>query len=187
MYCNIDLRYGLPLLLNLTSFLLLTPTTPSAFWDQQDFGFSKIFQYPLLMIPLFVVAFIILLLLVTSFELPLNIEPLRLRVGHFSGYFAVLLCVSIIFSPPVFCLVYIILMIMSPWHQLFFELFKCIFRGFHHMLQSMPTLVIICISQRGENTRLSQHEEDDANMNGLELNDGSRNEAREVNHGPNLV
>lgn len=145
MYCYIDLRYALPPLVNM-SFLLLTSPTDS--WDK-DHGFiSKILQYPVLVILLFVVAILILLLLFTSIALPFIVQPVRLQIGNFSGHVATMLLVAIIFSPPLFWFLYLVLIITSPWHRILCKLFKCIVQWFYHNLRSIPPLIIVCITQR---------------------------------------
>ncbi|KAL5767284.1 hypothetical protein ACOSQ2_014067 [Xanthoceras sorbifolium] len=149
MQCQMDMRYVLPLIINLC-FLFFTPTKnvspySSSSWDQEN-GFNNILQYPIL--KFLVLAIVVLLTLYISIKISLNIDSIRLQTGDFSAAVAILLLASFIFSLPIFLLVYLVVILVSPWHRMIFKLFRQFFSCFHQTLQSLYTLTIIRVITR---------------------------------------
>jgi hypothetical protein len=132
----VDLRYVFPPLINLTLRVLI----PQAKYRAQDPNFHG---------EIFVMAcdlslvIAILLFLFTSVKLPLtlSVDSLRLRSGDFSGPLTLSLMASLFFPLSLFWLVFLMLLIVSPWYEM---LLNWIF----HTLQAIPALIITCIPQR---------------------------------------
>ncbi|KAL5748359.1 hypothetical protein ACOSQ2_025656 [Xanthoceras sorbifolium] len=153
MHFSIDLRYLFPPLVNIFLFIFLTSQGGSSFyyWDQDDA--VDILQYPILKLPFFILAVLLLLFfLFTSIKLPLTAEPLRLRAGNFSALLAVAILASIILPPSLYWFAYLLLIIISPWYRIMWSLFKQFFSWLRQILQSIPTIFITCVTQNQENS-----------------------------------
>lgn len=142
----IDLRYLCPPLINLFTFLIFT--------SHHEVPYKvDILHYPILIsVALLMLAIIVLLsFLFTSIQLPLIVRPIRLSIGNFSLVFAITLFSSIIFSPSLFWVVYLLLIVVSPWFQILQSHLKLLIDWLCEYLQSFPAVFIVCFPQNGVN------------------------------------
>ncbi|XVF85870.1 hypothetical protein PTKIN_Ptkin17bG0152700 [Pterospermum kingtungense] len=111
----------------------------------------------------------LLLFLFVSAQLELIQHPLtlqyriRLRItGGFSIAFTSSFLASLFFPPPLFLYVYLLIVFSSPWHGLFFEIFKQILGWFSGVLQSTPIyeITIITVNHEGPNRVPLQEDEE---------------------------
>ncbi|WRX15255.1 hypothetical protein QQP08_007742 [Theobroma cacao] len=150
-----DLRFGVPAVLNLT-FLLFFSTQPgSEMWDWNlIISIILVHQFSFLELAFLVICVMFLLLfLFTSAEVPLILHPIRFRrsAGAFSIGLTISLVASIFFPPSLFWPVYLLVVVFSPWQGMFFDLFKHFLGWFSGTLQSVPTY-FITITQNEESS-----------------------------------
>ncbi|KAB1215709.1 hypothetical protein CJ030_MR4G004747 [Morella rubra] len=88
-----------------------------------------------------------LLFLSISIKLPLTMEPIRLRVGDFSGFITVSFFVSIICPSSLFWLSFSMILAVSFWDTMIWDMLKHFMNWFIHTLRSLPILIILCITQ----------------------------------------
>lgn len=150
MFFTIDLRYTIPLLINLT--LLLLQKSQVKPWDQNCA--SETHLHTTLKMTTLLLAIVILLFLFTSIKLQLDVlvttRPICLRAGDFSGAVAISLLASFIFPPPHFFVAYFLIICISPRYGLLLNPFKHFFGWLYRAMQAIPTLIIICSTQQPE-------------------------------------
>ncbi|EOY01797.1 Uncharacterized protein TCM_011612 [Theobroma cacao] len=158
-----DLRYGVPPILNLM-FLLFFSTQPGPGMWNSNLNISSILvhQFSFLELAfLFLAVMFLLLFLFTSVEVPLILQPIRFRLG--AGVFSIALTVSLVaslfFPPSLFWPVYLLVVLFSPWHGMFFDLFKHFLGWFSGALQSVPTY-FITITQNEESSTSAPLQDD---------------------------
>ena len=102
---------------------------------------------PLLMISYYqlLLAIVVLVFLSTSVNLPLTVEPVCLLTADFSAPLTLSFLASLIFRPPLFWLVFAMLVIMSPWYRMFLDQLKHFMCWSNNALQTIPAFIIICI------------------------------------------
>ncbi|XVF85868.1 hypothetical protein PTKIN_Ptkin17bG0152500 [Pterospermum kingtungense] len=86
----------------------------------------------------------LLLFLFTSIEVELPITPngISFRIdGGFSIAFTSSFLASIFFPPSIFWAVYLLIVLSSRWHALFFDIFKHFFQSFSGVLPSGTCVV----------------------------------------------
>jgi hypothetical protein len=107
-------------------------------------------------------AIAILVFLFTSVKLPLTItvEPPQWRAGDFSSPLTLSFLASLFLPSPLFWFVFPMLVILSPWYGIIVDLLKRFILWFSHILQAIPTHIIICVTQRPRDDH-EPHEEAD--------------------------
>ncbi|XVF03261.1 hypothetical protein REPUB_Repub04eG0246000 [Reevesia pubescens] len=133
-----DLRYIIPPAVNLIIFLFVSPLNGNpmvASLLEQKFSILELAFVILAMM-------FLLLFLFTSVELPLTLNPIRFLTGTFSIALTASLLASLFFPPSLFWSLYFFIIISSPWHDMFFYLFKQFFQWFLRALQLLPTYSI---------------------------------------------
>ncbi|WRX16111.1 hypothetical protein QQP08_008598 [Theobroma cacao] len=158
-----DLRYGIPPILNLIFFFCLTSQTSPREWSWNLVVSSTlVHQFSILELAfLLLVLMLLILYLFTSAEVPLNLNAIRirLRVGDFSIALTTSLVASLFFPPSLFWPVHILFVFSSPWHGMFFDLFKHFLGWFSAALRSVPTYFII-ITQNEESSTSAPLQDD---------------------------
>ncbi|KAH7832944.1 hypothetical protein Vadar_001640 [Vaccinium darrowii] len=136
--CNLDLRFVVPALVNLT-LSFLQHHQPILDINLDNWFFS------------IVIILTLIVFLFTSVKLPLSVitHPIRVRAGDFSSLLVISLLGSIFLPQPIFWFGYVITICVSPWHG-FLSAF--LFR-FWNILRAIPVLMITCIVHNHE-----QHE-----------------------------
>ncbi|KAG5547502.1 hypothetical protein RHGRI_013257 [Rhododendron griersonianum] len=92
---------------------------------------------------------ILMLFLTTSIKLPLSVTAERIRVepGDFSFSVAILLLGSVSLPQPLFWFGYIVIIGLSPWHGVLFQLLVGFLFWIWGILRGIPVLIITCIVQ----------------------------------------
>ncbi|KAL9438934.1 hypothetical protein AB3S75_024579 [Citrus x aurantiifolia] len=147
MVSNIDLRFTAPPMLSL--FLLVF--NPS----------NETFLFPVLNIPatdhersllfravaMLFLAILTLFFLLTSLKIPLNVSlevlPIHLRFGDFSGPLALSVLASLLLPTPRFCIAYFVCICISPWFHALINTLSGFCSWFFQLLQSIPTFVVV--------------------------------------------
>ncbi|XVF85872.1 hypothetical protein PTKIN_Ptkin17bG0152900 [Pterospermum kingtungense] len=140
------LRWFLPPVLNLIFFAFLSPL-------DRKLLVSSFFAQHVSTLELAVVilaVMFVLLILFTSAELRLTLTAIRFRTGVFSIAFTASFLVSLFFSPSIFWSVHLLLIFSSPWHAMFFNIFKQILRSFSGDFQLVPATWIMNITRTDE-------------------------------------
>ena len=107
-------------------------------------------------------AFLLLVFLFTFIRLPLTVHPeLTVRAGCFSGPLICSLLASIILPPPLFWVVNLLIVITFPWHEMLWNLQKCILNLFYRSLQCIPAFFISCIVRQQDNDN-NNNQDDEA-------------------------
>ncbi|KAF7142390.1 hypothetical protein RHSIM_Rhsim05G0045300 [Rhododendron simsii] len=134
---NLDLRLVVPALINLTLFLL-QHHQPGYLTDLNMDLNSWFFSIVILM-----------LFLTTSIKLPLSVtaEPIRVQPGDFSFSVAILLLGSVSLPQPLFWFGYIVIIGLSPWYGVLFQLLVGFLFWIWYVLRGIPVLIITCIVQ----------------------------------------
>ncbi|KAG5547500.1 hypothetical protein RHGRI_013255 [Rhododendron griersonianum] len=135
---NLDLRLVVPALINLTLFLLhhhhYQAGNPTFSMNLNSWFFAIV---------------VLILFLTTSVKLPLSVtaERIRVRAGDFSFSVAVLLLGSVSLPQPLFWFGYVVIIGLSPWHGVLFQLLVGFLFWIWHVLRGIPVLIITCIVQ----------------------------------------
>lgn len=151
MHYNIDLRFTVPPLLSL--LLLLQKYCSEKFYllPTEDIANHEL---------LFIAALLFLVILTLVFHLTsvkfllnvsIDIFPICIRFGDFSGPLALSFMASLLLPPPLFCIAYFICICISPWFALLGQLWQW-FYDFHHLLQTIPGFVIVAITRPSQET-----------------------------------
>lgn len=149
MHYTIDLRFGVPPLVNILLYLLLG--------SDHESTSSLIIRYFddhfIWKITLLVLVFS-LLLFVVSIKLPLTIivfaDPISFHFGdfRFSGILAVTLLAAFFFQPWLFWYTYLIFICISPWSDTIYERLQAIPTYFLHRQQEQPLDQILLQTDR---------------------------------------
>ncbi|EOY01803.1 Uncharacterized protein TCM_011616 [Theobroma cacao] len=158
-----DVRFGITAILNSIFFLFFTPQPSPREWSWNLVVSSTLLhQFSILELAfLLLVVMLLLLFLFTSAEVPLNLDAIRirLRVGDFSIALTISLVASLFLPPSLFWPVHILFVFSSPWHGMFFHLFKHFLGWFSAALRSVPTYFII-ITQNEESSNSAPLQDD---------------------------
>ncbi|KAF7113005.1 hypothetical protein RHSIM_RhsimUnG0170600 [Rhododendron simsii] len=133
---NLDLRLVVPALINLTLFLLQhhQPGNPTFNMNLNSWFFCIV---------------VLMLFLTTSVKLPLSMttERIRVRAGDFSFFVAIALLGSVCLPQPLFWLVYVVIICVSPWHGVLSGLLVGFLFWIWFILRGIPVFIITCIVQ----------------------------------------
>ncbi|KAJ0038776.1 hypothetical protein Pint_22398 [Pistacia integerrima] len=145
----VDLRYLFPPLMNLIILALLKSHVNA--WIMLEFDDEYLI---LKLLFLLLANFMLFLFLLTYINLRFTAHPnpITVRSGYFSARLTFSLLASIFLPPPLFWVVYFVIIISFPWHGMLWNLLKYIFKWFVISLQSCSTLVITCSTLQQEAT-----------------------------------
>jgi hypothetical protein len=154
MECNIDLRYAIPAVISFIS-VVLSISEDNPWFQLVKFGIASL-GYPIFVMVFLFLTILIFVLHFTSINLPLTLQHpfMYLRTRHFSLSWALSLLASLIFPPPIFWLVFPILVIISPWDKRLLSLLL----EFYNTLQALPARIILCVPQRDHHQEESEPE-----------------------------
>ncbi|KAG6630760.1 hypothetical protein CIPAW_13G042300 [Carya illinoinensis] len=143
----VDFRYLIPPFLSLYLMILLSQDKKPCSQDRVILAFVILYDPPFL---IFLVTLMTLLFVFISVKLPFTLtpEPIRLKVGDFSLPLTVSMVASLILPPPLFFVVFPILIVTSRWFGMVLFVFKIFLRWLYHTLQYIPILIIGCTIQR---------------------------------------
>ncbi|WRX16115.1 hypothetical protein QQP08_008602 [Theobroma cacao] len=139
-----DLRYGVPPVLNLIFLLFFSTQSGSGMWDW-NLIISSIFvlQFSFLELAFLLLTLMFLLLfLFTSAHLPIILNPVRihLRAGDFSIALTTSLVASLFFPPSLFWPLHLLIVFSSPCHYMFFHFFKHFLGWFSAHFNQFPLI-----------------------------------------------
>ncbi|KAG2672438.1 hypothetical protein I3760_13G041300 [Carya illinoinensis] len=150
MRYHLDFRYLILLLLSLCLMILLSQDKKPWYQDRVILAFFILYDLPFLIFLIFLVTLMTLLFVFISVKLPftLTLEPIRLKVGDCSLPLIVSMVASLILPPPLFFVVFPILIVTSRWFGMVLVVFKIFLRWLYHTLQYIPIFIIECTIQR---------------------------------------
>ncbi|KAM7490860.1 hypothetical protein LguiA_033781 [Lonicera macranthoides] len=94
------------------------------------------------------IAILTLLFLLFSIKLSLARAAVYLRGRNFSVLVALSLLCSVFLAPAHFWMVYPLILFISPWESLVFNVIKWVFSWLYRTLEAIPDLTIVCITQQ---------------------------------------
>ncbi|KAH7835415.1 hypothetical protein Vadar_025988 [Vaccinium darrowii] len=132
--CNLDLRFVVPALINLTLFLL-QHNPPILDMNSNNWFFS------------IVIILTLIIFLITSVKLPLSVtaQPIQVRAGDFSSLLVISLLASVFLPQPLFWFGYVILLCLSPWHGYISDFLVGFLFRIWNILRAIPVLIIACV------------------------------------------
>ncbi|KAG6630754.1 hypothetical protein CIPAW_13G041800 [Carya illinoinensis] len=123
----VDFRYLITPFLSLYLMILLSQDKKPWSHDRVILAFVILYDPPFL---IFLATLMTLLFVFISVKLPftLTLEPIRLRVGYFSLQLTVSMVASLILPPPLFLVVFPILIVTSRWFAMVLDMLKSFLR-----------------------------------------------------------
>ncbi|KAH7852591.1 hypothetical protein Vadar_026833 [Vaccinium darrowii] len=136
MYIVLDLRFVVPVFINLALFFL---------HHHLPYELNLSMNWAT-----FFAILISILFLTTSVKLPLYVtaEPIRAQPRDFSFLLAISLLGSFFLPQSLFGVVFVVTIFLSPWHRFLFESFVRFLIWIWDVLCEIPVLIITCIVQR---------------------------------------
>ncbi|KAI8553885.1 hypothetical protein RHMOL_Rhmol05G0051100 [Rhododendron molle] len=95
---------------------------------------------------------ILVLFLITSVTLPLSVRG-GIRVGianHISFFFAITLVSSVFLPELIFCVEYVVILFISPWHDFLWRLLKRFLFSIWEVLRRIPGVIITCKDENNQ-------------------------------------
>ncbi|KAI8553879.1 hypothetical protein RHMOL_Rhmol05G0050300 [Rhododendron molle] len=125
---NFDLKLLFPAFLKFSLYLALLP----------DFNLNlKSWLFSIVILVLF---------LITSVTLPLSVTG-HIQVGiaeRISFFFAITLVGAVFLPEPIFCVGYVVIVFISPWHDFLWRLLKRFLFSIWEVLRRIPGVIITC-------------------------------------------
>ncbi|KAH7844022.1 hypothetical protein Vadar_023442 [Vaccinium darrowii] len=145
---NLDLRFVVPALINLTLFLLQQHQSKP--WNGYEPNSNLNLSLNLDIYGFFSVLILVLVFLITSVKLPLSVtaEPIRVRTGDFSCLLAISLIASVVLPQLLFWFGFVIIICLSPWHGFLSDLSVGLLFRTWDILRGIPALIITCFVQK---------------------------------------